>query len=116
MHHQLAALAVALVAQQPGPGGGFRPPAIPLITTGSAPTDDVVRHWDGRVRQMLGLVRVDGVPFRWLGDCVNAPTEGLGPTRRTHPHTHLVWMPTPNPLPLSLPFRWPAGIRLPPPG
>ena len=108
MHHQLAALAVALVAQQPGPGGGFK-------KFGSAPTDDVVRHWDGRVRQMLGLVRVDGVPFRWLGDCVNAPTEGLGPTRRTHPHPHLVWMP-PYPLPLSLPFRWPAGIRLPPPG
>ena len=74
-----------------GEAGAFRPPAIPLLTTdpqnqnwvyGSEPTADVVRTVDGRQRQMMGLLRVDGAaPHRWLGDCSLAPTEALGPTR-----------------------------------
>eukprot|EP01043_Picozoa_sp_COSAG02_P044988 COSAG02_NODE_4070_length_5834_cov_2.914908_3_plen_567_part_00 len=72
----------------------FRPPAIPLLTTdpqnqnwvyGSEPTADVVRTVDGRQRQMVGLLRVDGgAPHRWLGDCSLAPTAALGPTRTEH--------------------------------
>lgn len=92
MHCSRLAAAVAVATQLAAvSGGGFRPPAIPLITTdpffqtwlfGSAPTDDVVRHWDGRVKQMMGLARIDGVAYRWLGACVNDPTEVLGATRR----------------------------------
>jgi hypothetical protein len=69
----------------------FRPPAIPLLTTdpqnqnwlySSEPTADVVRTVDGRQRQMMGLLRIDGAaPHRWLGDCSLAPTEALGATR-----------------------------------
>lgn len=56
----------------------FRPPAIPLFTSdpymqtwlfGDSPTNDTVRHWDGRPKQMAGLARVDGTTYRFLGGC-----------------------------------------------
>ncbi|CAE8739618.1 unnamed protein product [Polarella glacialis] len=61
-------------------GAAFRPPAIPLITTdpymqtwlmGDTAMSDVVRHWDQRSKEMLGLLRVDGVTYRYLGAIVN---------------------------------------------
>merc|ERR1719183_385728 len=56
----------------------FRPPAIPLVTTdpylqsfvmGDTATDGVVKHWDQRNKEMLGLIRIDGTVYRYLGDC-----------------------------------------------
>ena len=96
---------------------GFRPPAIPLLTTdpymqtwmmGDTTTSDVVRHWDQVRRplarccceqsavpswgpannsscaaslsvwtqtpkEMMGLLRVDGKSYRYLGACAAAP-------------------------------------------
>jgi len=58
--------------------GAFRPPAIPLITTdpyfqsfimGDNSTDGMVRHWDQRSKELVGLLRVDGETYRFLGDC-----------------------------------------------
>ena len=61
---------------------GFRPPAIPLLTTdpymqtwlmGDTTTSDVVRHWDQTPKEMMGLIRVDGTSYRYLGACADAP-------------------------------------------
>mmetsp|Transcript_17385 Transcript_17385/g.45394 ORF Transcript_17385/g.45394 Transcript_17385/m.45394 type:complete len:786 (+) Transcript_17385:64-2421(+) len=61
----------------------FRPPAIPLFTTdpfmqtwvrGDNATADVVTHWDGQKKEMMAIVRVDGVAYRALGACAPAGT------------------------------------------
>ncbi len=55
----------------------FRPPAVPLVTIDPyiscwSFTDELYsdwpRHWTGTVLPMFGVVRVDGEPFRFLGD------------------------------------------------
>ena len=54
----------------------FRPTAIPLMTTdpffsiwsfADRLTDDSPRHWTGRRQSMLGVLTVDGVPYRFMG-------------------------------------------------
>ena len=77
----LGAAAALLAAIQPAAGGlvpGFRPPAIPLLTTdpymqtwmmGDNTTADVVRHWDQTPKEMMGMLRVDGRSYRYLGAC-----------------------------------------------
>mmetsp|Transcript_168114 Transcript_168114/g.539925 ORF Transcript_168114/g.539925 Transcript_168114/m.539925 type:complete len:699 (+) Transcript_168114:90-2186(+) len=53
------------------------PAAIPLITTdpymqtwmmGDEATSGLVRHWDQRPKEMVGLLRVDGDTYRFIGD------------------------------------------------
>lgn len=54
----------------------FRPTAVPLITTdpyfsiwsfSDRLTDDHTRHWTGRRQSMLGVLLVDGSPYRFMG-------------------------------------------------
>eukprot|EP01113_Clastostelium_recurvatum_P036774 TRINITY_DN529_c0_g1_i2.p1 TRINITY_DN529_c0_g1~~TRINITY_DN529_c0_g1_i2.p1 ORF type:complete len:685 (-),score=223.05 TRINITY_DN529_c0_g1_i2:1467-3491(-) len=60
---------------------GFRPPAVPLITSdpyfnfwsfGDALTDVNTTLWTGANKTMTGLVRIDGTTYRWMGDTWDA--------------------------------------------
>jgi len=74
---QLALLACfccgALAAQEPAP---LRPPAVPLVThdpyfsvwsNADRLTDNQTVHWTGSEQAISGLVRIDGMVYRFLG-------------------------------------------------
>lgn len=63
-------------------GLALRPPAVPLVThspyisawsAADKLTDRWPTHWTGGNNAMLGLVRIDGKPFRWMGPNPNLP-------------------------------------------
>jgi hypothetical protein len=73
-----AALATSALAQ---PLPAMRPPAVPLIahdpyfsvwSFNDKLTDGPTRHWTGTEQALAGYVRIDGKPFRFLG---NQPRE-----------------------------------------
>ncbi|MEG9437665.1 DUF4965 domain-containing protein [Edaphobacter sp. HDX4] len=66
----LAAMCVSAAGQQ------HRPPAVPLIThdpffslwsMGDKLTDVPVKHWTEVAQPMVGLMRIDGKTYRWMG-------------------------------------------------
>lgn len=86
---QATALILALTALVANCGEvpipGFRPPAIPFITSepyvenwvrGDTLTSGDVVYWDGVSRQMKGLIQIDGAKtYRWLGTNDDIPSE-----------------------------------------
>src|SRR5215213_7956871 len=72
----LLLFAVPAYAQQPVTSSALRPPAVPLIThdpyfsvwsMNDNLADDRTRHWTGAFNGMVGLVRIDGKPYRFMG-------------------------------------------------
>lgn len=79
-----AAVAVALLVSLVAAGAldasapipGFRPPAVPLVLMdpymnvwlrGTNLTDTWATYWDGTVKALVGLVRIDGTAYRFMG-------------------------------------------------
>ena len=77
----------------------FRPPAVPLVThdpyfsiwsMNDRLTDGPTRHWTGHRQELVGLVRVDGHAYRWMGvtqphvDAAQQVALELTPTRSTY--------------------------------
>eukprot|EP01097_Dermamoeba_algensis_P005626 TRINITY_DN3572_c0_g1_i1.p1 TRINITY_DN3572_c0_g1~~TRINITY_DN3572_c0_g1_i1.p1 ORF type:complete len:730 (+),score=190.06 TRINITY_DN3572_c0_g1_i1:105-2294(+) len=55
---------------------GFRPPAVPLIVFDpyisiwsfqSTLTEDFTRHWSGTTKALVGILRIDGIAYRFMG-------------------------------------------------
>ncbi len=80
-------------AQQPATE---RPPAVPLITHNpyfsiwsdtNELTDSETRHWTGTPQPLLGVARIDGHPFRFMGRMRDVPAMQQTALRVTMTHT-----------------------------
>src|SRR5215213_2657646 len=69
----LLAVAAGALPQQAAP---LRPPAVPLVTHdpyfsvwsgASQLAEDRTRHWTGAPNGMVGMLRIDGKPYRFMG-------------------------------------------------
>ena len=72
----LLAFGMFSVAEAQNTTAGFRPPAVPLVTTdpyfsiwsfADHPADDYTRHWTGTNNNLCSMVRIDGKLLRILG-------------------------------------------------
>lgn len=75
MKQLLISLSLAAIATA-GSSAALRAPANPLITVDPYTScwsttdhlyDDVTRHWTGKEYPLIGVLSVDGVPYRFMG-------------------------------------------------
>lgn len=93
----------------------LRPPAVPLVTIdpyfsvwsmADRLTDDFTRHWTGKRNALTGIIRIDGVPWRFAG-LLEPNAENYYPEPEAIPQTGL------EVTPLSSTYRFEAaGVRL----
>ena len=93
--------------------GAFRPPAVPLVTSdpylsiwseADHLTDDSTRHWTGAEQALVSLIRVDGAPYRLMGNDPGTvpalpqisvqvlPTRSIYNFANTHVHVTMTFM------------------------
>lgn len=69
---------------------GFRPPAVPLIVFDPFMSiwsmsdhlyDDFPKFWCGSIKALVGAIRIDGKPYRFMGPSPGVPTENVIPQK-----------------------------------
>lgn len=102
-----------LLGQQPQQS--FRPPAVPLITHNpyfsiwsdtNELTASETRHWTGTPQPITGMVRIDGHPFRFMGDRHDVPA--MQQTSLSVTPTHTLYSFTAGGIELDLAFFTPT--------
>lgn len=82
----------------------LRAPAYPLVTidpytSGWSMSDqlnaDQVRHWTGKAFPLLGVIRIDGKYYRFMGE-EKTPLQSLLPTAALENGKHLILIPNPK--------------------